>query len=179
MQHARHLRLANLIKPRWQRFGWRLVLIATLWFVLNGADAQSWIVGVPTVILAAAVNIPFLPRGSWHWKLRGVLPMLWFFVKESYLGAYDVARRALAPSLPIAPGFVEYHCRLSSTSARLFFADLITLMPGTLSARANDSHIVVHALDVTSDVQASLAALEEKVAALFGARLEQPHEGHP
>ena len=179
MEHSQKRGLQHSVPPRWRRFGLRLGLMALLWLALNGTDAKSWIVGAPTVILAAAVNIPFLPRGSWRWKLRGVLPMLWFFIKESYLGAYDVARRAFAPSLPIAPGFVEYRCRLSSTSARLFFADLITLMPGTLSARANDSHIVVHALDVTSDVQSSLAALEERVAALFGARLEKPHEGRP
>lgn len=179
VRHGYTTAMERYVRPRWRRFALRLSLMALLWFALNGTDGKSWIVGVPTVILAAAVNFPFLPRGSWRWKLRGVLPMLWFFVKESYLGAYDVARRALAPSLPIAPGFVEYHCRLSSTSARLFFADLITLMPGTLSARANDSHIVVHALDVTSDVHASLKALEVRVAALFGARLEELHEGHP
>lgn len=178
MEHARHNGLEHYLRPRWRRVGFRLILMALLWLALNGADGKSWIVGAPVVVLAAAVNYPFLPRGAWRWRMRAILPMLWFFVKESYLGAYDVARRAFTPSLPIAPGFVEYQCRLSTTSARLFFADLITLLPGTLSARANDSHIVVHALDVTSDVQASLAALEERVAALFGAHLNPNEEAN-
>ena len=82
------------MRPRWRRFVLRLVLMALLWLALNGADGKSWIVGAPIVVLAAAVNFPFLPRGAWRWKLRGILPMLWFFVKESYLGAYDVAHRA-------------------------------------------------------------------------------------
>lgn len=160
--------LRQIIKPRYQRFGFRLILMAGLWFALNGADAKSWLVGVPTAIVAAAINLPFLPRGAWRWRLRASLPMLWFFLKESYIGAFDVARRALDPRLPIQPGFVEYRCALTTASARLFFADLISLMPGTLSARADDDHLIIHALDVSAGVEADLQALERKVAALFG-----------
>lgn len=166
----------SYVRDRWRRFGFRLILLSLLWLALNGDDLKSWIIGGPTIVLAAAVNFPFLPRGAWRWKLRGVLPMLWFFVKESYLGAYDVARRAFTPSLPIAPGFVEYRCRLSSTSAQLFFADLITLMPGTLSARIDDRNLVIHALDVRANVEAGLRQLEDKVVDLFG---EQPNDLTP
>ncbi|MGE5306860.1 MAG: Na+/H+ antiporter subunit E [Alphaproteobacteria bacterium] len=153
--------------------------MSLLWLALNGADVKSWIVGLPTAILAAAINFPSLPRGSWRWKFHGVLPMLWFFIKESYRGAFDVARRALDPRLPIDPGLITYNCRLATTSARLFFADLITLMPGTLSACSNDRELVIHALDVRGDVESGLRELEEKVAALFGEHLTARCEVKP
>lgn len=176
MQHSVHRLFEYLGRARWRRYLLRLGMLGLLWFGMNGSDGKSWIVGAPTVMLAAAINFPFLPRGAWRFRLGGLLPMVWFFIKQSYLGAFDVARRALAPSLPINPGFLDYRCRLSSASARLFFADMITLMPGTLSARADDANILIHTLDVTGEVASSLRALEERVAALFGARLENGSE---
>jgi len=176
VQSRYHSSFEQLSRPRWRRYLLRLGLLSLLWFGLNGGEVMSWIIGVPTVVLAAAINFPFLPRGAWQLQMSGVLPMAWFFLKESYLGAFDVALRAFTPSLPINPSFVNYECRLHSTSARLFFTTMVTLMPGTLSVRANGSHIVIHALDVSAGVESSLRALEEKVAALFGARLEANRE---
>ena len=162
-----------LVKPRWQRLVFRVIVLAGIWFGLNGFDAKSWLIGIPAVVLAALINFRSLPRGSWRWQARAILPMLAFFFKESFLGAFDVARRAFRPDLPIQPGFIAYRCRLTSTSARLFFADLITLMPGTLSARADDADFLIHCLDTRGDVDASLQKLELKVADLFGLSIHE------
>lgn len=161
------------LRPRWQRVALRLIVLAGLWFGLNGNDAKSWFIGIPAIVLAALINFRSLPRGSWRWRTRAMLPMLAFFFKESFLGAFDVARRALHPNLPIHPGFVAYRCRLTSTSARLFFADLITLMPGTLSARVEHADFLIHSLDTQGDVEASLQKLELKVADLFGLTIQE------
>jgi len=60
MEHAHHSGLEHYIRPRWRRYGLRLILMAILWVALNGADGKSWIVGAPIVVLAAAANFPFL-----------------------------------------------------------------------------------------------------------------------
>ena len=161
------------LRPRWHRLVLRVIVLAGLWFGLNGFDAKSWLIGIPAVVLAALINYKSLPRGSWRWRARGILPMLAFFFKESFLGAFDVAQRALRSNMPIHPGFVSYRCRLTSTSARLFFADLITLMPGTLSARAENADFLIHSLDTRGDVEASLRKLELKVADLFGLSIQE------
>lgn len=163
----------SLVKPRWQRVVLRVIVLAGLWFGLNGFDAKSWLIGIPAVVVASLINFRSLPRGSWRWRARATLPMLAFFFKESFLGAFDVARRAFRPDLPIQPGFIAYRCRLTSTSARLFFADLITLMPGTLSARVEHADFLIHSLDTRGDVEASLQKLELKVADLFGLSLHE------
>lgn len=157
----------------------RLLVLALLWLALNGSDAASWIVGAPTVLAGAAINQPFLVRGAWRWRLRAALPMLCFFFRESFIGAFDVARRVIHPSLPIDPGFVAFRCRLKNDSARLLFADLITLMPGTLSARIDGRNLVIHALDIGADVETGLRHLEDHVAALFGERSNQVTKENP
>jgi multicomponent Na+:H+ antiporter subunit E len=72
----------------------------------------------------------------------------------------------------IDPGFVRYPLRLENPSARVFFVNGISLLPGTLSADLRADVIHVHVLDLRSDTLTGLRRLEHRVADLFHERLE-------
>jgi len=157
----------------------RLTMFAALWWLLNGADARSWIVGGPVVLAAAAMSFFLRPERTWRWRLAGVLPMAWSFLRESVRGAFDVARRAMRPNLPLNPGVLRISTRLPAGSARLLFAGLISLRPGTLVLGFEEAALQIHALDAGTAVEAELRALEQRVAKLFGIALRAVGEAGP
>ena len=151
----------------------RAGLFAVLWWVLVDGDNTSWPIGALVVLGAVAVSMMATgsPRANdrglgWRWvRWLAFFP---YFVWASVLGAVDVARRAYAPRPSLTPTFHDYAVRLSTERAQVFFANVVSLLPGTLSAELQDRQLVVHALDNTKPIEADLAALEEKVAPLFG-----------
>lgn len=149
----------------------RAALFAALWWLLNGGDARSWVVGGPVVLAATALSLWLRPQRTWRWQLAGVLPMAWYFLRESVRGGFDVARRALRPSLPLRPAVLLFRTRLPPGSARLLFAGLISLLPGTLVMGLEDDALQIHALDAGPGTEAELRALEQRVAALSGVAL--------
>ncbi len=102
--------------------------------------------------------------------------MPWFLV-QAVRGGIDVAGRALRPSLPLEPDFLSYAVRLPEGSARVFFLNCISLLPGTFSAEFDGERIRVHLLAEPEKGPERLDALEARVARLFGAELgEVPGE---
>jgi multicomponent Na+:H+ antiporter subunit E len=157
----------------------RMAFFATLWWLLNGGDAHSWVVGGPVVLAVTALSLSLRPEQTWRWRLAGVLPMAWFFLRESMRGGFDVALRALRPSRPLNPGVLRFCTRLPAGSARLFFAALISLLPGTLVLGIEEEALQIHALDAGPGAELELRALEERVAALFGVEVRPAGETTP
>ena len=154
------------------------VLLALLWSVLTGGAASSWIVGVPSVAAALlCVRLTAGPSQSWRLSPLGAWRFVAFFVRESVRGGLDVAARVSAPRLRIAPGLVRHGWRLPADGpARALFALTASLLPGTLVARLGEREVLIHALDASTPVAHELAALEERVAALFAVDLLPPAE---
>ena len=84
-----------------------------------------------------------------------------------------MARRAIYPSLPLAPFLFNYSFRLPPGLSRVFMANTISLLPGTLSAELYEDSVTVHGLDETINLKLKLETLEEHVAYLFGQKLSQ------
>ncbi len=89
------------------------------------------------------------------------------FFWESFKGGIDVARRVVGPRLDVEPGFFDYRLELTLPSARVFFVDVVSLLPGTLSADMHGDTLRVHALDRSVDTAGELRRLECHVAAIF------------
>jgi multicomponent Na+:H+ antiporter subunit E len=151
----------------WARFLRPGALAAAVWLGLNGGDLASWLIGGPAVVAAAVLGGMLgagrRPRLRW----RGLLPFAAFFVRESVRGGWDVAWRVLHPRLPVEPGFIHFPSVLPEGSVRYLFANVISLLPGTVASGLDGDQIIVHALDVTSGVEPALRALEQRVARLF------------
>lgn len=149
-------------------FYW-LVLFAALWLLLAGNT--GWYLGLPSIIAAAAlaVHLQLAPLAV---RPLAVPQFVGSFLGAAIAGGWDVARRALHPRLPIAPGWVDYPVRSDHRQVRLLLSSLVGLLPGTLATGIQQDHLRLHVLDQHSDWQRSVNALERSLCRLFGE--EQP-----
>ena len=156
-------------QPGWQGWVRRLALFGAIWWVLTGGVADSWLVGAPIVVLAA-----WMSRTLWAdppLSLRGIARFIPFFARQSLAGATDVAMRALLPSMPLHPGIVRHRLRLPRGVTRVSLANVVSMLPGTLSADLDGEELVIHALDTRQDLHAMVIDLEPRIAAVFGLSL--------
>lgn len=146
-----------------------------LWWGLGGDDPLWWWAGLPTVGLAVVVSLALSP-GPWRlrWNPGGLARFVPFFLFQSLRGGLDVARRTLHPRLPLNPSLVCYPLRLEESPAQVFMANVVSLLPGTLSADLEGSVLTVHALDIGLPVTEQLQALESRVARLFESTVPIP-----
>ena len=154
---------------RFGRFAFRTVLFTLLWWILTEGAMNSWLAGALVIVFAVLASRALLPGVSW--ALPGIVRFVPFFLWRSLYGGADVARRALHPRLPISPGLLDYRWRLPPGLPRVFMANTVSLLPGTLSAELDDAHLRVHVLDETGAFAAELQVVEARVAKLFGLSL--------
>lgn len=168
-QGASVLSLRRRWRDRWPGILRRGLLFALVWWIVVEGDLTSLWIGVPAVLVATTVSIALRSPVTWIWyELFRFVP---FFLIHSLIGGADVAWRAIHPRIPIAPHLVEYPIRLPLGLPRVFMANAVSLLPGTLSADLGSSCLVVHVLNGRKDVMSELGKLEQRVAALFGAVL--------
>jgi len=147
-----------------------LLAFAALWWVLAEGDLTTW----PAALLA-------VPAAAWAFRrMRSALPPLpavvptlaflpWFFW-QSLRGGADVALRAFAPSVRIAPGLHAYTLRLRDPGARVVFANVVSLLPGTFSAQFTGDELTLHLLDEDAALD-DIANLEARIGAIFGEQI--------
>ena len=153
----------------------RLMLLLIIWWVLTLGEPASWVIGIPTVLLATIISLWLSALSSWEWRLNALPRFVSFFAYCSLKGGVDVARRACSPSLPLAPAMLNYSLRMREGTARVFFANTVSLLPGTLSADIRGDTLMVHVLDSTLPVSEQLQRLEVVVARLFGSPIGSEH----
>ena len=152
-----------------RRFAFRTVLFALLWWILTEGAMNSWLVGAPVIVFAVLASGALLPGVSW--SLSGIVHFVPFFLWRSLYGGVDVARRALHPRLPISPELFDHRWRLPPGLPRVFMANTVSLLPGTLSAELDEEQLRVHVLDHTGAFASELTVIEARVARLFGLNL--------
>ncbi|WP_231701500.1 Na+/H+ antiporter subunit E [Halopseudomonas xinjiangensis] len=142
-----------------------LILFIALWLLLAGN--AGWYLGLPSAIAATLVALrlqlaplPIRPLALPQFITR--------FLLAAISGGWDVARRALHPRLPIAPDWVDYPVRSNHRQVRLLLSSLVGLLPGTLAIGIEEDRLRLHVLDVGSDWQRQVAALESSLCRLFG-----------
>lgn len=144
-----------------------LLAFGSLWWLLSGGAPGSWLVGIPAVLAAAWAARRLGIGERWKISASGLLRFLPLFLWESLRGGIDVARRTLSPRLRIQPGFTFYRTGLQQPSARVFFANCVCLLPGTLAADLQRDRLRVHMLDTGLDPQVELQRLERAVALIY------------
>lgn len=150
----------------------RALVLAVLWLVLVNGATSSWWIGIPVVVLAALSTQPSRPSMPIIWW--EVLRFIPFFLRRSLSGGMDVARRALHPRLPLDPALIQYPLRLPQGLPQAVMANLVNLLPGTLTAELTDSALQVHLIDQHAPFFEELEAVESAVARIFGITLTQP-----
>lgn len=163
------------------RTGWRRWLPAPglslvlwlMWPVLNG----SWSIGQLALGALLAWAIPLFTE-----RLRGEKPplrapgvalrLLATVLQDIVLSNIDVARRILGREDRIQPGWVWVPLRLTDPHAIVALAGIITMTPGTLSARITPDrrHLLVHAFhleDADSVVESIRTRYEDPLLEIF------------
>ena len=157
------------------RLDWRHYVLAfattlSLWVLLTASlRADELAAGL---LVALAVTVVSGPRLA---VLEGVrfeaaAPLhlaryLGHFLLALVRSNLDVARRVLAPSLPLRPAVVEVSTALRSPLGKLVLANSITLTPGTLTIDVQGDRLLVHWIDCPPD--ADLEANTRAIAASF------------
>jgi multicomponent Na+:H+ antiporter subunit E len=145
-----------LVRAAWLAAGW--------WALIEG-DPAGLAFGLPVVVLATVASLRVRPPGHERWHPLGVARLVGSFLAHSLQGGLDVAARALAPRLPLAPVMLDYQASLPPGPALSIFMGALSLMPGTLAVDAHGAEVKVHALaDDRDALRRQLAALEARVA---------------
>lgn len=158
----------------WRAALTRALLLGLLWLVLAEGQLQAGWLAVLAIASATATSLVLMPPGASRWRLVGLAAFVPFFARLSMLGGLDVARRALDPALPLRPSLRNYRLRLAEEGARVFLANTLSLLPGTVSVELRHDRLRLHLLDESMPVERTLQALEQQVAALFGVALRSP-----
>ncbi len=159
---------------RWLSGIRRAALFSLLWLLLSGGSADGWIIGAPAVAASTALSLRLWPGALL--SVGGLVRFLPWFARQSVAGAVDVAIRALRPDMPLFPGVIRHDLRLPAGASRVALANVISMLPGTLSADLEDDRLVVHALDARQDLHAMVRDLEPRIAAVFNVTLEARRE---
>ena len=145
----------------------RLAVFSFLWFALAGSDTASWIIGIPAVFFASALSLKLASSSPLRVRFVCALRFIPFFLRQSFYGGVDVMRRALSFQQLLDPGLVSYTTFLPEGSARILFANTISLLPGTLSAELHGNSVTIHTLDRGLPIWANIQGLEYHIAALM------------
>lgn len=140
------------------------LLLSLFWLVLTGG--AGWGFGLAFIGLGALTGATLTPARYYRWNPWRLLVFLGFFLHQSWLGGWDVARRALSPALPLDPCRIVWTLRLPPGQPRTLMVSVVSLLPGTLSVDLHGDTLRVHSL--AGDPKPGLAALEDAVARLFG-----------
>ncbi len=140
------------------------------WWILSGGALGSWLVGGPVVVLVAIAVRRWRPDRAQEVHWPAVPSFVLFFLGRSLIAGVDVARRTLLPSMPLAPAVLSYRTSLPNGTPMVFFAGVVSLLPGSLSVSVNHSTVDVHVLDNAMDTQRDLEQVEQRISAIFRVR---------
>ncbi len=138
--------------------------LGALWAGLVGGDPEGLVLGLGVVPAAVWNSLRLMPpvAGLRPWRALAMLPGFYW---RSIVGGVDVARRAVDPRLPLAPGWLVQRVGLAP-GGRVVLGSTVSLMPGTLAAGCDGDRLLVHALDRGADPGADLDAETARLASL-------------
>jgi multicomponent Na+:H+ antiporter subunit E len=151
---------------------WRAALFAVLWWALTGGATDAWGIGAVSVAAGVAVSLRLSPPSGAGLSVPGLLAFALFFIAQSLRAGLQVAALALGPRLLLEPAMVTIRLRLSGERERAVLLATLNLLPGTLVAGGNRTHIRVHLLDGRQPFEEEVRAAETRVARLFKAALK-------
>jgi multicomponent Na+:H+ antiporter subunit E len=152
----------------------RGVAYLVVWMVIAGGDRDDLLPGLGAAALAAWVSVRLMPPDPGGGSVRWLAAIALFarFARVSVLAGLDVARRALAPRMRLAPGTVHYQPQLPDSDARSLFQAMTSQMPGTIpSGNTPSGAIAYHCLDASQPVAAQLAEEESRLLDALGGAL--------
>lgn len=160
-----------MTSSRWSavsRFGSFLLL----WLALMSWSFSALAMGLLVSLGATWWSLRLLPPAASAVRLGALLLQAPRLLWQSVLGGWDVARRALSPSLPLKPGFINFPCAYQKAHVRDSLAVIASMLPGSLVCDDEAGVMRVHCLDTDQPVFAELSAEARRLAPVLG---KPPH----
>lgn len=163
---------ALVLARGWRSIALRAAILAAGWWTLTGGRVTGAPFGAVVVGIALVVSLALPSIGAPRWRPGGLVRFAGVFLIGSVHGGVDVARRAFAPSLPVAPDLLTYEVRLPAGPPTFLFASALSLMPGTSSVTLDGRSLVIHTLVSGPQVLGDIERLEQAIAGAVGHHLE-------
>ena len=158
----------NLTLSIYGRLFFTFLLLSFLWGVMAKWELTSLIVGFPSILIALIVY-NYLSKQTQSRILYWLIPQfLAWFLWQSLRSGVDVTRRVMQPDLLLNPGFISYTLSIPPGPARIFFANLISLIPGSLCVDIIGDEMLLHVLDIEANVIHETLNAEQYVKRLYG-----------
>ena len=126
------------------------LLLFALWLLLSGHYTPLMLLlgGLSTLLVVfLALRADLIDRETHPVLLKPSILLYWLWLaREIIKSNFDVARRILAPGLPISPNVFTVRTTQQSDLGRVTYANSITLVPGTVAMDVDEDVITVHAL---------------------------------
>jgi multicomponent Na+:H+ antiporter subunit E len=143
-----------------------LAFILIWWLLARGGP--SWAAAGAAGVLAALAALRFTaPRRSVALRWSRLPRFFVWFVAQSVAGGLDVARRAAARDMRLAPGLVDVDLGERAEGAQVLIALVVSLLPGTLAVRLDGRKLRLHALDTRLPIADSVRRLAHEVDLLL------------
>lgn len=152
----------------------RLILLAACWLILTDGDPDGWLFGLAVILPVAYAWHRFFPPTGFRIRALQIPLFAGWFAGQSLLAGLDVARRLVLPALPVQPGVMHIVVGLPEGSPRWLLANILSLLPGTLSVTLQGAGLELHCLDTRDDNLSGVRRAEARVAALFGVPVATP-----
>jgi multicomponent K+:H+ antiporter subunit E len=134
------------------------------WMLLNRSwSIGQWLLGAVLVWLVLWWSRDALGAMPRIRNPRAILGLFGRVLKDIVLSNIEVAKRVLGPQDQLAPQFVWMELRVRDPYAIAMLAGIITMTPGTLSAKLSDDqkHLLIHGLNMP-DPAATVADIRSR-----------------
>ncbi|HET7880623.1 MAG TPA: Na+/H+ antiporter subunit E [Acetobacteraceae bacterium] len=138
-------------------------MFLAFWLILAGVKTADLPAAAAAVAAAVWASLRLMPPGVLRLSPVGIARVAGRFPMEALVAGIDVARRALAPRLPLRPGFVSCPSLQPLGPAREAFLMFASLLPGTVPCHASgDRNVLVHGVDITQPIAEQMAREEAR-----------------
>lgn len=165
--------------PLYKTFFLRAVALYVVWWALIEGDPSGLLFGAAVVVPVSVVSCRLYPTSGYRLHLSATLAFAGYFITRSVMAGVDVARRLLAPTVKVNPGYLTVSTCLPQGSPRWLLANTLSLMPGTLSVQFQGDSLELHCLDLDLPIAEEVRATEHKVAGVFGLNTARAEEVAP
>lgn len=148
---------------------YRGLLLALLWGILVEGNPANWGLGLAAVLAALGASLYLLPPAAPRLRIVGLLGYLAFFVRNSLQGGLQVSLLALRGRDALQPAILEWRLELPPGLPRVLMLNTLGLMPGTVGVELDDERLHVHVIDARLPIADEVAALQARIARIFGA----------
>lgn len=151
----------------------RIALFSIFWMLLTGWQPSSWGVGGIFIIVASFLSLSLTDKQQtekWLIKPTKSISFLYYFFVQSLRGGWDIAKLALMPQSQLSPGVIIYRTDLVTESQIFTLMQVLSLLPGTVSAHRQGCEITIHVLNLNSFDRTEIDDCQLRVSALLGHR---------